>query len=184
MSPPAETVSLWLRPLLVLVLHHNLSVGVSAVPPPVTALRGAAATENSLSLEWSAPVLQNQHAVLDYQVRYSRRDGQEAGQWQYVSSRSASVVLTGLQRAAPYQVQVRARSQAGYGSFSATTTFSTLPDGTDQNHRPNGSCCTCSELSVCVVGGANPQLVLTAVLISVGILLAVATTTAALLCYR
>lgn len=39
-------------------------------------------------------------------------------------------------------------------------------------------------LSVCVVGGANPQLVLTAVLISVGVLLLVVVTTAALLCYR
>ncbi|XP_078793000.1 ephrin type-B receptor 4b-like isoform X2 [Oryzias latipes] len=131
------------------------------VPPPVSALRRAAATENSLSLQWSAPVLQNQHAILDYQVRYSLKDGQEAGLWQYVSSRTASVVLTGLQRAAQYQVQVRARSQAGYGSFSAADTFNTLPDG-----------------------GANPQLVLTAVLISVGVLLLVVVTTAALLCYR
>uniref|UniRef100_A0A7N8WMX8 receptor protein-tyrosine kinase n=1 Tax=Mastacembelus armatus TaxID=205130 RepID=A0A7N8WMX8_9TELE len=41
------------------------------VPPPVFGLRKAAASENSLSLEWSVPVLQNQHHILDYQLRYS-----------------------------------------------------------------------------------------------------------------
>uniref|UniRef100_A0A8P4FWN3 receptor protein-tyrosine kinase n=1 Tax=Dicentrarchus labrax TaxID=13489 RepID=A0A8P4FWN3_DICLA len=120
------------------------------VPPPVSVLRRAAASETSLSLDWTAPVLQNQHQILDYQLRYSPKDGEEAGQWQYVSSRSSSLVLTGLQRATSYQVQVRARSQAGYGSFGAATGFNTLPDG------------------------RSLSLVLTGVLVSVGILLLVA----------
>uniref|UniRef100_A0A671TXB2 receptor protein-tyrosine kinase n=1 Tax=Sparus aurata TaxID=8175 RepID=A0A671TXB2_SPAAU len=93
------------------------------VPAPVSGLRRVAASETSLSLEWNVPVLQNQYQILDYQLRYSPK-------WQYVSSRSSSVVLTGLQRAGQYQVQVRARSQAGYGSFSAESSFNTLPDGT------------------------------------------------------
>lgn len=82
-------------------------------------------------MEWTSPVLQNQHQILDYELRYCRKDGEEAGQWQYVSSRSSSVVLMGLQKATQYQVQVRARSQVGYGAFSAVRSFSTLPDGTD-----------------------------------------------------
>ncbi|XP_051250657.1 ephrin type-B receptor 4b isoform X2 [Dicentrarchus labrax] len=131
------------------------------VPPPVSVLRRAAASETSLSLDWTAPVLQNQHQILDYQLRYSPKDGEEAGQWQYVSSRSSSLVLTGLQRATSYQVQVRARSQAGYGSFGAATGFNTLPDG-----------------------GAHSQLVLTGVLVSVGILLLVAVVMVAVYCYR
>ncbi|XP_031169071.1 ephrin type-B receptor 4b isoform X2 [Sander lucioperca] len=131
------------------------------VPPPVSGLRRTAASESSLSLEWSAPVLQNQHQILDYQLRYSPKDGEEAGQWQYVSSRSSSVVLTGLQRALRYQVQVRARSQAGYGSFGAASAFSTLPDG---------------------VG--HSQLVLTGVLVSMGILLLIAVVIVAVYCYR
>ncbi|XP_041840653.1 ephrin type-B receptor 4b isoform X2 [Melanotaenia boesemani] len=131
------------------------------VPPPVSGLRRVAASENSLSLVWNVPVPQNQHQILDYQLRYSRHEGEEAGQWQYVSSKSSSVVLTGLQRAAQYQVQVRGRSQAGYGSFSGASSFSTLPDG-----------------------GGRSQLVLTAVLVSMGILILVAAATAAALCYR
>ncbi|KAI3375956.1 hypothetical protein L3Q82_016374 [Scortum barcoo] len=132
------------------------------VPPPVSGLRRAAASETSLSLEWNVPVLQNQYQILDYQLRYSPKEGEEAGQWQYVSSRSSSVVLTGLQRAAQYQVQVRTfRSQAGYGSFSTASTFNTLPDGVGHSH-----------------------LVLTGVLVSMGILLLIAVVIVAVYCYR
>uniref|UniRef100_A0A8C3A8U9 receptor protein-tyrosine kinase n=1 Tax=Cyclopterus lumpus TaxID=8103 RepID=A0A8C3A8U9_CYCLU len=122
------------------------------VPPPVSGLRRAAASESSLTLEWNVPLLQNQFQVLDYQLRYSPK----AGQWQYVSSRSSSVVVTGLQRAGRYRVQVRARSQAGYGSFSSEASFNTLPDG---------------ETPVSV----GSQLVVTAVLVSIGVLILIAT---------
>lgn len=37
----------------------------------MSGLKRAAATETSVSLDWNVPVLQNQHHVLDYQVRYS-----------------------------------------------------------------------------------------------------------------
>lgn len=39
------------------------------------------------------------------------------------------MVLTDLRRATQYEVQVRARTQAGYGSFSPAAIFRTLPDG-------------------------------------------------------
>ncbi|XP_060886671.1 ephrin type-B receptor 4b-like isoform X2 [Labrus mixtus] len=131
------------------------------VPPAVVGLRRAAASESSLSVEWTVPAVQSQYQILDYQLRYSPKEGEEAGQWQYVSSRSSSVVLSGLQRAVQYEVQVRARSQAGYGSFSAASSFNTLPDG---------------------VG--HSQMVLTGVLVSMGILLLVAVVMVALYCYR
>lgn len=132
------------------------------VPPPISGLRRASASETSLSLEWNAPVLQNPyHRVLDYQLRYCPKDGEEAGQWQYVSSKSSSVVVSGLQRAVQYQVQVRARSQLGYGTFSPVSSFNTLPDG---------------------VG--HSQLVVTSVLVTMGILLVVAVATVAVHCYR
>ncbi|XP_068612084.1 ephrin type-B receptor 4b-like [Brachionichthys hirsutus] len=112
----------------------NVNVTTSRdVLPPVSGLRRAAASETSLSLEWNQN--QNQNQVLDYQLRYSPKDGEEAGQWQYVSSSSSSVVLAGLQGAAQYQVQVRARSRNGYGSFSPTGVFSTLPDGLGHSQR-------------------------------------------------
>lgn len=38
-------------------------------------------------------------------------------------------MLTDLRRATQYEVQVRARTQAGYGSFSPAIVFRTLPDG-------------------------------------------------------
>lgn len=39
------------------------------------------------------------------------------------------VVLSDLRRATQYEVQVRARTFAGYGSFGQATVFRTLPDG-------------------------------------------------------
>lgn len=131
------------------------------VPPPVFGLKRAAASESSLTLEWTPPVVSSPFPILDYQLRYSPKDGEEAGQWQYVSSRSSSAVLSGLQRGVEYQVQVRARSQAGYGSFSAASGFNTLPDGL-----------------------GHSQLVLTAVLVSMAILLLIAVAMVSLYCYR
>ncbi|XP_058479626.1 ephrin type-B receptor 4b-like isoform X1 [Solea solea] len=131
------------------------------VPAPLSGLKRTVSSETSLTLEWDAPVLKNQYHILDYQVRYSPKDGEEAGQWQYVSSRSSSVVLTGLQRATQYRVQVRARSQAGYGSFSGVNSFSTQPDG-----------------------ARNSQMVVMAVLVSMGILLLIAVAIVAVYCYR
>ncbi|XP_029381647.1 ephrin type-B receptor 4-like isoform X2 [Echeneis naucrates] len=129
------------------------------VPPPVSGLRTTAASESSLTLKWNVPDLQNHNQILDYQIRYSPKNGEEAGQWQYVSSRSSSLVLMGLRRAVPYQVQVRARSQAGYGSFGAMSVFNTQPNG-------------------------DSKLVVTGLLVSVGMLLLIAMVTVMVYCYR
>lgn len=74
---------------------------------------------------------------------YGCQHGEEAGQWQYVSTRSSSVELTGLQQATQYQVQVRARSQAGYGSFSSLNNINTKPDGTSLDFLQT-DCCSLS----------------------------------------
>ncbi|XP_076011796.1 ephrin type-B receptor 4b-like isoform X2 [Genypterus blacodes] len=132
------------------------------VPLPLSGLRRTGSSETSLSLEWNIPVLQNQYKILDYQLRFCPKDGVEAGQWQYVSSRSSSVVLAGLRRAGRYQVQVRARSQAGYGSFSPVMTFNTLPDESDR----------------------HTQLVVTSILVTMAILLLSAAVLLAVYCYR
>ncbi|XP_005461219.2 LOW QUALITY PROTEIN: ephrin type-B receptor 4b [Oreochromis niloticus] len=129
------------------------------VPPPVSGLRRVEASESSMSLEWSVPVVQNQYQILDYELRYRPEDSEEAVEWQYVFSRSSSLVLNGLQRATRYQVQVRARSQAGYGSFGAETGFNTLPDGVS-------------------------QLMVTGVAASLGILLLVVAAIVGVFCYR
>lgn len=140
------------------------------VPGQVFGLRRSSASETSLSLEWTPPnqVQKNteqdqnqnrQNQILDYQLRYSPKDGEGAGQWQYSSSPSASFVLGGLRRATQYQVQVRARSTTGFGPFSPETSFSTLPEG-------------------------NPHLVLTAILVTMTILLLVGGALIATFCYR
>ncbi|XP_072314574.1 ephrin type-B receptor 4b [Eucyclogobius newberryi] len=138
------------------------------VPGLVSGLKRTSASENSLTLEWTPPnqVLnpdqtrsQTPNRVLDYQLRYCPKEGEGSGQWQYVSSRAASLVLLGLRRSTKYMVQVRARSSTGFGPFSADTNFSTLPEG-------------------------NSHLVLTAVLVTMTILLLVGGSMIAALCYR
>uniref|UniRef100_A0A3B5MCM9 receptor protein-tyrosine kinase n=1 Tax=Xiphophorus couchianus TaxID=32473 RepID=A0A3B5MCM9_9TELE len=119
---------------------------LSVAPPPVSGLRREAASESSLSLTWTAPVLQNQQPVLEYQLRFRPLADRQAP-WEYRSSPSCSLVLSGLRRATRYQVQVRAQTQAGYGSFSGA-----------------GS-------------PTHSQLVLTAVLVTVATLLLVAAAT-------
>ncbi|XP_038132782.1 ephrin type-B receptor 4b-like isoform X2 [Cyprinodon tularosa] len=130
------------------------------VPPPVSGVQRTAASEDSLSMRWDPPVVQNGQQVQEYQLRYRRADGRDAP-WEYLRSGAPSLVLTDLQRATRYQVQVRAQSQAGYGSFSAVSSFSTLPDG-----------------------AAHAQLVVTAVLVSVAMVMLIAAVTAGFICYR
>ena len=57
------------------------------------------------------------------------QQGPGQGQWRYLSAVSSSVDVSGLQRGTQYQVQVRARTMAGYGNFSPASSFHTLPDG-------------------------------------------------------
>uniref|UniRef100_A0A671N3P0 receptor protein-tyrosine kinase n=1 Tax=Sinocyclocheilus anshuiensis TaxID=1608454 RepID=A0A671N3P0_9TELE len=95
------------------------------VAVPVSGIRRIKASESSVSISWTVPP-QTQHSIQEYQLRYSLKD-QDDG-WQYVSSKTNSVVLNDLTRASQYQVQVRARTAAGYGHFSPAANISTLPD--------------------------------------------------------
>lgn len=119
---------------------------------------------------------------------YLLQEGEEAGQWEYVSSRSASVVLTSLQRAQRYQVQVRARSQAGYGTFGPAAVFNTLPDGTTQSLWALTKTQFWEKedkwFGCCFSGAAQSQLVLTGVLVFLAILLLIAAIAVALYFHR
>uniref|UniRef100_A0A3B4Z2T4 receptor protein-tyrosine kinase n=1 Tax=Stegastes partitus TaxID=144197 RepID=A0A3B4Z2T4_9TELE len=88
------------------------------VPSLVSVIRRSDSTESSLTLHWSVPA-QPHYTILQYQLRYCEK----------VRSNRNQAVLTDLRRATQYEVQVRARTSAGYGSFSPAAIFGTLPDG-------------------------------------------------------
>ncbi|KAG7271657.1 hypothetical protein CRUP_022274, partial [Coryphaenoides rupestris] len=96
----------------------------------VDALNGSVSTESSLTLHWSVPTRPH-YTILQYQLRYCEKERQNPEQQQchYKESHGNQVVLSDLRRATQYEVQVRARTMAGYGSFSPAATFRTLPDG-------------------------------------------------------
>uniref|UniRef100_A0A672KE22 Ephrin type-B receptor 4-like n=1 Tax=Sinocyclocheilus grahami TaxID=75366 RepID=A0A672KE22_SINGR len=129
------------------------------VAVPVSGIRRTKASESSVSISWTVPP-QTQHSIQEYQLRYSLKD-QDDG-WQYVSSKTNSVVLNDLTRASQYQVQVRARTAAGYGHFSPAANISTLPDDEESPSR----------------------LLLTGVLVAIGLLILIAVVIVAVFCFR
>ncbi|XP_016115131.1 ephrin type-B receptor 4-like [Sinocyclocheilus grahami] len=129
------------------------------VAVPVSGIRRTIASESSVSISWTVPP-QTQHNILEYQLRYSLKD-QDDG-WQYISSKSNSVVLNDLTRASQYQVQVRARTAAGYGHFSPAANISTLPDDEESPSR----------------------LLLTGVLVAIGLLILITVVIVAVFCFR
>lgn len=131
------------------------------VPALVSVIRKSNSTESSLTLHWPVPV-QPHYTILQYQLRYCEKERRSKDQCHYTESNRNQVVLTDLRRATQYEVQVRARTMAGYGSFSPTAIFSTLPDGLD----------------------SPSQLVVTGILIAVGLLLLVTFVFAAAYCIR
>ncbi|XP_026110884.1 ephrin type-B receptor 4-like isoform X2 [Carassius auratus] len=98
------------------------------VPVLVSGLRKIAATESSLTLHWNTPT-QSHYRILQYQLRYCEKErGFEECSYHYMESNLNEVVLSDLRRATQYEVQVRARTLAGYGSFGQAVVFRTLPD--------------------------------------------------------
>uniref|UniRef100_A0A1A8N9C8 receptor protein-tyrosine kinase n=1 Tax=Nothobranchius rachovii TaxID=451742 RepID=A0A1A8N9C8_9TELE len=85
-------------------------------------------TESSLTLHWSVPA-QPHYNILQYELRYCEKERRSESQCFYTESNRSQAVLTDLRRATQYEVQVRARTLAGYSSFSPAAVFRTLPDG-------------------------------------------------------
>uniref|UniRef100_A0A671KN71 receptor protein-tyrosine kinase n=1 Tax=Sinocyclocheilus anshuiensis TaxID=1608454 RepID=A0A671KN71_9TELE len=98
------------------------------IPVLVSGLRKITATESSLTLHWNTPT-QSHYRILQYQLRYCEKRGSEENSCHYMESNINEVVLSDLRRATQYEVQVRARTLAGYGSFGQAVIFRTLPDG-------------------------------------------------------
>ncbi|XP_018547615.1 ephrin type-B receptor 4a [Lates calcarifer] len=102
------------------------------VPSLVSVIRKSDSTESSLTLHWSVPAQQH-YTILQYQLRYCEKERRSEDQCHYTESNRNQAVLTDLRRATQYEVQVRARTKAGYGSFSPAAIFRTLPDGHDSS---------------------------------------------------
>ncbi|XP_065819345.1 ephrin type-B receptor 4a [Labrus bergylta] len=100
------------------------------VPSLVSVIRKSDSTESSLTLHWLVPA-EPHYTILQYQIRYCEKERRGEDQCHYSESNRNQVVLTDLRRASQYEVQVRVRTMAGYGSFSPKAVFRTLPDGQD-----------------------------------------------------
>ncbi|KAL2094929.1 hypothetical protein ACEWY4_009648 [Coilia grayii] len=103
------------------------------VPVVVTGIRKSVATESSATLQWPVPA-QTHYSILEYQLRYCEKDRlPEEQSCRLKKSDSNQVVLSDLRRATLYEVQVRARTMAGFGNFSRVYAFRTLPDEDDSS---------------------------------------------------
>ncbi|KAJ8275469.1 hypothetical protein COCON_G00072210 [Conger conger] len=130
------------------------------VPVLVSGIMQGRATESSLSLHWTRPE-QPHYNILLYQLRYCEKQKQEGPSCRYKETLSNEAVLTDLRRATEYEVQVRARTVAGYGTFSSATRVRTLPEDTPDS-----------------------QLMVTGVLVAMGTLLLISIIAMAVFCIR
>ncbi|XP_036436648.1 ephrin type-B receptor 4a isoform X2 [Colossoma macropomum] len=138
----------------------NITTGRN-VPVLVSGISKRTATESSLTLHWAVPA-QPPYSILQYQLRYCEKERGADEHWcRYKESDSNQVVLSDLRRATQYEVQVRARTQAGYSTFSPAKSFRTLPD--DDSSSP---------------------LLVTGVLIAMGMLLLITVIGIAIYCIR
>ncbi|XP_075062264.1 ephrin type-B receptor 4 [Mixophyes fleayi] len=99
------------------------------LPLPVTGIHQIAASDSSLSLRWNPPHPQqspNRGNILDYEVKYYEKD-QEKPLIMFLKTPGSEAELKELRAGVVYVVQVRARTEAGYGAFSGDTLFQTLP---------------------------------------------------------
>ncbi|KAL6464042.1 hypothetical protein MHYP_G00284330 [Metynnis hypsauchen] len=139
----------------------NITTGRN-VPVLVSGISKRTATESSLTLHWAVPA-QPPYSILQYQLRYCEKERGADEHWcRYKESDSNQVVLSDLRRATQYEVQVRARTQAGYSSFSPAKSFRTLPDEDD----------------------SSSPLLVTGVLIAMGMLLLITVIGIAIYCIR
>ena len=92
----------------------------SVMPPGEVTGVSVSAGDQSLTVTWNAPSGGNT-PIVDYGVRW-RRSGDS---WSQHVTSSTSYTITGLRDHTAYEVQVRARNGAGWGSWSPSATATT-----------------------------------------------------------
>ncbi|XP_030072107.1 ephrin type-B receptor 3 isoform X2 [Microcaecilia unicolor] len=94
-----------------------------AAPSAVPRMHLHSSTTSSMTLSWAAPERPN-GIILDYEIKYFVK-GQSEGIANTVTSQKNMVRLEGLRPSTLYMVQIRARTVAGYGSYSLPVEFQT-----------------------------------------------------------
>ncbi|XP_050789212.1 ephrin type-B receptor 4 [Gopherus flavomarginatus] len=85
------------------------------VPPPVDKVQGSL-SPTGMVLSWPVPHPRSGR-ILDYEVKYYEKGVPGGESPMFMKASEAQVTLRELRRGASYGVQVRARSEAGYGEF-------------------------------------------------------------------
>ncbi|XP_033867933.3 ephrin type-A receptor 6 isoform X1 [Acipenser ruthenus] len=116
----------------------------SSFPRPVTAItittdqagpsligmvRKDWASQNSIALSWQEQE-QPSTAVLDYEIKYYEKEHEELS-YSSTRSKAASVIITGLKPTTKYVFHIRARSAAGYSSYSPRYEYETSNETSD-----------------------------------------------------
>uniref|UniRef100_W5LIL1 Ephrin type-B receptor 3 n=1 Tax=Astyanax mexicanus TaxID=7994 RepID=W5LIL1_ASTMX len=120
-------------------IPHYATVNITtnqAAPSAVPTVHLMRATASTLSLSWLPPERPN-GVILDYEIKYQER-GESFSHT--VTAQSSSARVEGLKSGKVYTVQVRARTVAGYGTYSNPVDFSTslhdVPERSVQDQLP------------------------------------------------
>uniref|UniRef100_UPI00398F0772 ephrin type-A receptor 6 isoform X3 n=1 Tax=Pristiophorus japonicus TaxID=55135 RepID=UPI00398F0772 len=100
-----------------------------AAPSLIGFLRKDWASQNSISLSWQEPEHPN-GIILDYEIKYYEKEHEQLS-YSSTRSKSSSVIINGLKHATKYVFQIRARTAAGYGSYSQQFEFETGDESSD-----------------------------------------------------
>ncbi|KAM4675470.1 ephrin type-B receptor 4 [Discoglossus pictus] len=105
---------------------HNVTTDRD-VPLPVTGIQQMEASETTLRLRWTPPYpsVPTGGNILDYEVKYYEKD-LDKPLVMFLKTPGNEANLVGLRTGAVYVVQVRARTEAGYGAFSGDILFQTI----------------------------------------------------------
>ncbi|XP_030050428.1 ephrin type-A receptor 5 isoform X2 [Microcaecilia unicolor] len=107
--------------------RQYVSVNVTtnqAAPSPISIVKKGKIAKNSISLSWQEPDRPN-GIILEYEIKYFEKDQETS--YTIIKSRETEITADGLKPSSPYIFQIRARTAAGYGSFSRRFEFETSP---------------------------------------------------------
>ena len=108
---------------------NSLGQLVSLIPPPPPTIPDApialvgAGGNQSVTLNWTAPINTGNAAILDYLVEYSDDDGNTWSQFNRPTSTELGTIVTGLNNGISYTFRVSAINQVGAGPVSQVSSI-------------------------------------------------------------